>query len=46
MDLSSRGISKSREKLRPLYLYYQIVYDHQTWKAGDIPWGAPNHEVI
>ena len=27
--------SRSREKLKPLYLHYHIAYGHQTWEDGD-----------
>ena len=28
------------------YLHYHNVYGHQTWQGGDLPWGAPTHEII
>ena len=36
----------SHHPLRPLYLHYHCAYGHQACKDGDIPWQAPNHEVI
>ena len=31
---------------KPLYLFYQSAHDYQTWKDGDIPWGAANQKII
>ena len=42
-----RDLGRSRDKLKPLYLYYcSPCYDHQTWQGGDLPWGAPMHIVL
>ena len=35
--------SRSREKLKPLYLY-QNAYN-QTWQDGNWPWGAPTLKI-
>ena len=35
--LWSRGFAISREKLKPLYLYYYSVYDLQTRQVGSLP---------
>ena len=45
MTLWWRGLAKSRDKLKPLYLHNHSVYDHQTCKDGDLPWGAPSDKV-
>ena len=29
-------ISRSRDKLKTLYLHYQSAYDHQTWLNGNL----------
>ena len=46
MDLQSHGLARSRDKLKPLYLYYQNGYSQETWQDGDISWGALTHKVI
>ena len=46
MTLWSRGLARSHDKLKLLYLHYHSAHDHQTWKNSDLPWGAPNHKVI
>ena len=28
------------------YLPYHSIYDHQTWKRGNLLWGAPSYEVL
>ena len=33
----SRGLPRSRDKLRLLHLHYHSVYGHQTWQDGDLP---------
>ena len=32
--------SRSRDKLKPQYLPYQNVYEHQTLWDGNLPWWA------
>ena len=34
------------QPLKTFYLCYHNLYGHQTWQSGDIPWGAPYHDVI
>ena len=41
----SRGLPRSRDKLKPLYLHYHSAYWHQTGYYGDLPWVAPIHNV-
>ena len=41
-----RGLARSRDKLKPLYLHYHSSYGHQTSSDGDIPWQAPYNKVI
>ena len=33
--LESGDLSRSREKLKPLYLHYYNLYDRKTWQDGD-----------
>ena len=40
-----RGLSRSRDKLKPLYLCHHSIYDRQSWQGSDLPWGAPSHKV-
>ena len=42
--LVTYGLSKSRDKLKILFFYYQIVYGHQTWQDFDLPWWNPAHK--
>ena len=42
MTLWSRGFVKSRDNLKS-YLHYHSDYGHQTWQAGESPWGASPH---
>ena len=37
MTLQSRGL------VRSTYLYCWSAYGHQSWQAGDRPWGASIH---
>ena len=37
--------SRSRDKLKTLYLHYQSAYGHQTWQDGNLPWWVPAHKV-
>ena len=37
MTLWSRGLARSHDKLKPLYLYYYSPYGHQTWLDSDLP---------
>ena len=44
-DSLSRGLARSRDSLKSLYLHYHSTYDHQTWQAGDLPRRASIHNV-
>ena len=33
--LYSRGLARSRDKLKTFYLYYQSTYGHENWHDGD-----------
>ena len=41
MVLESRGLMRSRDKLREPNVPYLNVYGHQTLQSGNLPWGAP-----
>ena len=41
----SRGLARSRDKLKILYFHYYIAYCQQTWQDDELPWGPPNHKV-
>ena len=41
MNLLSDGLAKLSDKLKPLNLYNDSVYGHQTWQGGDLPWVDP-----
>ena len=45
MTFWSRGLVRSRDKLKPLYLHYHSTYGHQTWQDGNLPWWAPAYKV-
>ena len=45
MIIWSRHLSRSRDKLKPLYLHKNYAYGHQTWQDGDLPWRVPTHKV-
>ena len=45
LGLWFRSLARSREKLKPIYLYYLNTYDHQTCQGGDLPWETPTHKV-
>ena len=45
MTIWSRDLSRSRDKLKPLYFHYHIAYGHRTWWDGNISWMDPNHKV-
>ena len=45
MTFWSRGLPRSRYKLKPLYLYYYSVCGHQTRHDGDLPWKSPRYKV-
>ena len=40
-----RNLALQLRKLKFFYLYHHNVYGYQTWKSGDLPWGAPTHKV-
>ena len=46
MTFWSRGVDRSRGKLKPLYLHYQRVYGHQTWQDGNLPWHLWIHDPL
>ena len=49
MTLLSLRLLISRDKIKPLYLYYKNAYDHKVWLAGDLPKLLPikpYHHVI
>ena len=37
--------SRSRNKLKILYLYNHSAYGYQTWQDGILPWCTPAHKV-
>ena len=43
--LCSCVFTRSRDRLKPLYLFYHSVYGHKTWHGGYIQWGASFHKV-
>ena len=45
MTLWSRGLLKSRDKLKALYLHHHSAYSHQTWQGGGLHWGAPTYKI-
>ena len=42
--LWSHGLARSRDKMKPFYLYYHNVYGHQTRQGCDLPWRTPTHK--
>ena len=46
MTFWSRGLARSLGKLKPLYLYYQSTYGHQTWQDGNLPSWASGYKMI
>ena len=38
--------TSSRDNRKPLYLYYQSFYGHQTLQYGNLPWWVPTNKVI
>ena len=45
MAVLLRGLARSRNILKTLYLHYYSAYGHQYWYGGDLSWGYPNREV-
>ena len=41
----SRGVVRSRDKLKPLYLHYHSAHGHQTWQDDSLPRWAPTYQV-
>ena len=41
----SRGLTKSRDKLKSVYLNYHNIYDHKTKQNGDLLWVSFTHKV-
>ena len=46
MTLSSRGLARSRDKLKPWYIHYHRAYEYQAWQDGNLKWPASIHKVI
>ena len=38
-------ITRSRDKLKKLYIHCNIVYGYQTWQGGDTQWNTSFHTV-
>ena len=38
MTFWSRGLMRSRDKLKPSYLHYHDLYNHQIWQDDNFPW--------
>ena len=36
LNTLSRVLARSRDKLKPLYLYYYNAYGHKTWQNVDL----------
>ena len=45
MTIWSRGLARSREILKSLYIHYYSAYGYQTWQDGNLPWWAPAYKV-
>ena len=45
MNLWSCGVVRLHDNLKSLCLHYHSTYDHQTWQAGELPWGTSTHNV-
>ena len=45
MTLWSRGLVKSRDKLKLLHLHYYNTYGYQTYQIKELPWEASTHKV-
>ena len=45
MNLWSRGLARSRYKLKALFLNYHSAYGHQNWQDGDSPSKVSTHKV-
>ena len=33
----SRGLARSRDKLKAFYFHYRSAYSHQAWQDDDLP---------
>ena len=45
MTLWSPDLSRSHEKVKPLYLHYWSSCSYQTWWDDNLPWWARTHKV-
>ena len=45
MTLWLRGLLRSRDKLKSLYLHYHNFYGHKTWQDGRLLWAASTLNV-
>ena len=39
-----RGLTTSRDKVKPVYLHYCNPQSYETWQDDDLPWGAPTQK--
>ena len=46
MTLWSRGLAKSRDKLKSLHHQYHSAYGRQTWQGDDLPYGISTYKAI
>ena len=46
MTLWLRGLARSRDKLKPLYVQYHSAYDHQSWYNRGLPWETLNQTAL
>ena len=44
--LWSRGLARSPEKRKLLYIRYLSAYGHKIWQEGNLPRWAPTYKVI
>ena len=45
MILSSHGLARLPDKLKPQYLHYHSAYSDQTWQDDNLFWWAPDCKV-
>ena len=46
MILWSRGLIRSCDKLKSLYLHFLSVFGHKIGDNGNLPWWAPVYKII
>ena len=46
MTIKSRGLARSRGKLKPVYIHYHNVCSYQTWQCEDTHWGVSLHKIM